>query len=56
LQTAEDTFIRHEIALDRRLEAGWFVRTGAVANDRVVVQGAQALLSEEQKQQIKLLD
>jgi hypothetical protein len=56
LQTGEDTFTRREIALDHRLEEGWFVSTGVAANQRVVVQAAQVLLSEEQKYQIKLFD
>jgi hypothetical protein len=56
LQTGEDTFTRREIALDHRVEDGWFVSTGVAANQRVVVQGAQVLLSEEQKRQIKLFD
>ncbi len=56
LQTGQDTFTRREIALDHRLEDGWFVSTGVAANQRVVVQGAQVLLSEEQKYQIKMFD
>ncbi len=56
VQTGENTFARREIALDRRLEDGWFVSVGVAANQRVVVRGAQALLSEEQKYQIKMLD
>jgi hypothetical protein len=32
------------------------VRAGVAANERVVVQGAQALLSEEQKYQIKMFE
>ena len=56
VQTGADTFARREIALDHRTEAGWFVRAGVAADERVVVQGAQALLSEEQKYQIKMFE
>jgi hypothetical protein len=56
VKTGENTFTRREIALDHRLENGWFVPKRANVNERVVVSGAQALLSEEQKNQIKLLD
>ncbi len=54
VQTGEDTFARREISLDHRLENGWFLPKGL--KEKVVVSGAQALLSEEQKNQIKLLD
>jgi len=44
-----DSFIRTEVALDHPTEAGWFVSQGVVAIDRVVVNGAQELLSLELK-------
>ena len=56
VQTGEDIFTRRKISLDRPTDNGWFVMGGVTAKDRVVVGGAQALLSEEQKYQIKLLD
>lgn len=56
VQTGADTFVRRKIALDHPAENGWFVEEGVTANERVVVRGAQALLSEEQKYQIKLLE
>jgi hypothetical protein len=56
VQTGADTFERREIALDHRTADGWFVSAGVAANERVVVQGAQALLSEEQKYRIKMLE
>ena len=56
VQTSEDTFTRRRIALDHSTEKGWFVNGEVAANERVVVRGAQALLSEEQKYKIKLLD
>jgi hypothetical protein len=56
IQTGAETFTRREIPLDHPLERGWFVQKGLGAKDRLVARGAQALLSEEQKYQIKLLD
>jgi hypothetical protein len=55
-QTGADTFTRRKISLDHPTENGWFVRDAVSANDRVVVSGAQALLSEEQKYQIRMLE
>jgi hypothetical protein len=49
LNAAGDTFTRTEVALDRSTEAGWFVTKGVAAADRVVVAGAQQLLSFEIK-------
>ena len=54
LQSAEDTFLRREISLERPLAEGWFVTQGMKPGDRVVVGGAQMLLSEEQKSQIQM--
>jgi hypothetical protein len=54
VQTGENTFTRREIALDHRMEDGWFV--SKALSEKVVVSGAQALLSEEQKNQIKMFD
>ncbi|HZL79499.1 MAG TPA: hypothetical protein VFC17_11660 [Candidatus Limnocylindrales bacterium] len=56
LQTGQETFTRQKISLDHPQESGWFVQEGINTNARVVVSGAQALLSEEQKYQIKMLD
>jgi len=56
VQTGNDTFTRRKISLDHPTDNGWFVQEGVTANERVVVSGAQALLSEEQKYQIKLLE
>ena len=56
VQTGADTFARRKTSLDHSTDGGWFVTNGVAAKDRVVVLGAQALLSEEQKYQIKLLD
>jgi len=46
-QTGDDSFTRREITLDRPVENGWFVSSGVVARDPVVVSGAQTILSEE---------
>jgi hypothetical protein len=50
LQTGDDQFARRQIELERPLDAGWFVR-GLKPQDKVVVVGAQQLLSEELKGQ-----
>ena len=47
IQTADDTFARREIRLDRPTRDGWFVVDGLTAGERVVVTGAQQLLSVE---------
>jgi len=47
LQTGEGGFVRREISLDRPADKGWFIAGGITAKDRVVVSGAQTILSEE---------
>jgi len=49
----EQTFARHEVATTQELDGGWFNGTGFDADDEVVVSGAQLLLSEELKYQIR---
>ncbi len=49
LQMAEDSYQRVGVELDRPAEAGWLVREGVAAGAKVVVAGAQQLLSEELK-------
>lgn len=56
LQTGADTFLRREISLERPLAEGWFAAQDMKPGDRVVVGGAQLLLSEEQKYQIHMGD
>ncbi len=47
VQTAPDAFTRRELTLDRPTEAGWFVTNGVTAQDAIVINGGQLLLSEE---------
>lgn len=55
-QTGDTAFARREIALDHPVTGGWFVTHGVAASDRLVITGAQALLSEERKTQIQVGD
>jgi hypothetical protein len=47
------TFARHEVSAAEELDGGWFNAGGFQAGDEVVVSGAQLLLSEELKYQIR---
>jgi hypothetical protein len=47
LQTAPRQFLRREVATDSPVDAGYFVRNGFSAENKVVTKGAQSLLSEE---------
>ena len=49
LQKADEKFEREEVKLDLPLKDGWLVRGEISAGDKVVVTGAQQLLSEELK-------
>jgi len=49
----EQTFARHEVSTAQELDGGWFNAGGLNADDEVVVSGAQLLLSEELKYQIR---
>jgi hypothetical protein len=51
LQTGDDTFQRQAVVLDRPTGDGWFVDQGLQPQQKVVVVGAQELLSEELKGQ-----
>jgi hypothetical protein len=51
LQRSDEKFERQEISLVRPIAGGWFVRAGLNPQDKVVVVGAQQLLSEELKGQ-----
>jgi hypothetical protein len=56
VQTGDASFTRREINLARPVADGWFATTGASPNDRIVTVGAQTLLSEERKSEIKIGD
>ena len=52
VKTSQDTFLRKPVASDIELDDGWF-DTSIAAGTEVVTRGAQLLLSEEFKFQIK---
>lgn len=56
VQARDTNFARCAIKLDLPVAGGWFVTNGVAPADRVVVTGAQTLLSEERKTEIKLED
>ncbi len=56
VQTNATTFVRRDIGLEHPMADGWFVAAGLSPNDRVVTTGAQTLLSEERKSQLKVGD
>ncbi len=56
VQADDTTFARREINLVHPVTGGWFVTSGLNPGDKLVVQGAQTLLSEEMKSQIHLVD
>ena len=49
----EGSFARFEVSTADEMEGGWFNKTGFDDHDEVVVSGAQLLLSEELKYQIR---
>lgn len=53
VQTGEDTFTRREIATREEVDGGWFNDKALAPGEAVVVSGAQLLLSEELKYQIR---
>jgi len=53
LQTSDDTFVRREVPVDKPTDDGWFASSGFAVGDRIVVDGAFALLSEELKPSIE---
>lgn len=46
-QTGTTNFVRHTITLGQPMENGWFVTNGVSADDKMVVTGAQTVLSQE---------
>jgi hypothetical protein len=55
-QSDNTHFTRHELSVDHPVAGGWFVTNGVTFKDRVVVMGAQMLLSEERKTEIQTGD
>ena len=55
-KTTDVVFTRHEIRLEHPTANGWFMTADVKPDTRVVVGGAQMLLSEEQKSQIQTGD
>ncbi|MBI3664854.1 MAG: HlyD family efflux transporter periplasmic adaptor subunit [Acidobacteria bacterium] len=53
VQTDGEQFLRREVSVDRSTERGLFSRKGFSPGDRIVVVGAQLLLSEELKWQFR---
>ena len=56
VQTDQATFARKQIGLNHPTDGGWFIAEGLSPSDRIVVSGAQILLSEELKPQIRLAE
>jgi hypothetical protein len=56
VQSGATNFLRKEITLNRQVANGWFVTGGVAPDERVVVTGAQTLLSEERKNEVKVGD
>lgn len=56
IQTKATKFARREILLNHPAPGGWFETNNVAPGDKIVVTGAQSLLSEERKSQIKLED
>lgn len=47
VQASDNGFARRQVTLGQALDNGWLVSSGLAANDSVVVEGVQILLSEE---------
>ena len=52
VQIADDQFVRKPVPLDQATADGYVTTTGFAAGDRIVVQGAQMLLTEEFKSRL----
>ena len=50
-QTADDRFTRRDVPTDTPVSNGFFIAKGLAAGDKIVVTGAQMLLSEEYRSQ-----
>ena len=56
VQITPTQFERRHVVVTSHATRGWFVTSGFAAGDRIVVTGAEALLSEELKSQIQVKD
>lgn len=56
VQSGGDRFSRRPVLLDHPVDGGWLATSSFQTGDRVVITGAQQLLSEELKYQIQLGD
>jgi len=54
VQTSDEQFVQRQMTLDEPTLNGWFIQSGFSAGQRVVVTGAQMLLSEILKSQIRV--
>lgn len=55
VESSPGRFTRREVVIDVPVSSGWFVAGGFAPGDRVVISGAQQLLSEESRSQIQVL-
>lgn len=53
VQTAADQFVRREVSTEMPVPNGWFTAKGFSPGEKVVVSGAQQLLSEEFRSQLQ---
>lgn len=56
VQTGPTTFVRRGLDQEHPVPGGWFVTRGFEPGNRIVTTGAQLLLSEERKSEIKVED
>jgi hypothetical protein len=54
IQTDSVHFVRREVSTDSPVKDGWFLKKVELQGDRIVIKGAQLLLSEEFRTQIKV--
>lgn len=55
VQSAPDKFVRREVRTEAPVEGGWFVTEGFSPGDKIVITGAQQLLSEEFQSQTHVI-